>query len=208
VNLVMTDRSLLPAPTPTPDTPDTDAAGAAGVALRTGDREEPAVVGGYGPVPAPWARDLIRGTKARVWLRRLYTHPDTGALVGMDSRRRCFDGRLREFLILRDRVCRTPWCDAPIRHLDHVTPADEGGPTSAANGQGYCAACNHAKQAPGWTTSPDGGDAGVAVSTTTPTGHRYQSRPPAPPGRLLVGRRPSPDISFAEERLRQLLLAA
>ena len=120
-----------------------------------------------------------------MWLRRLFTRPGSGDLAGMDSRRRRFDGRLRDFLILRDQVCRTPWCDAPIRHLDHVTPAEHGGPTSAANGQGYCEACNYAKQAPGWTTNPVAGDAGVAVTTSTPTGHCYQSRPPKPPGRTV-----------------------
>jgi hypothetical protein len=219
VSLVMTDTALLPTPTATPNAAGTsapdgsapdasDASAPAGADQPRADREEPAVLLGYGPVPAPWARDLLRGTRARVWLRRLYTHPDTGALVGMDSRRRCFDGRLREFLILRDRVCRTPWCDAPIRHLDHVTPAEHGGPTSAANGQGYCAACNHAKQAPGWTTTPLAGDAGTAVTTTTPTGHSYRSRPPAPPGRRPPRQRCSLDVSFAEERLRELILAA
>ncbi len=126
----------------------------------------------------------------------------------MDSRRRRFDGRLRDFLILRDQVCRTPWCDAPVRHLDHVTPAEHGGPTSATNGQGYCEACNHAKQAPGWTTDPVAGDAGIAVTTSTPTGHSYQSRPPKPPGGRFQRWRPQPQTSTAEERLRELIRAA
>jgi hypothetical protein len=117
-----------------------------------------------------------------VWLRRLYRHPDTGALVGMDRERRCFDGGLRRFLVLRDRTCRTPWCDAPVRHADHVVPAEAGGPTSADNGQGLCQACNHAKQAPGWRAVPDPGGAGQAVTTITPTGHAYTSRAPDPPG--------------------------
>ena len=88
-----------------------------------------------------------------MWLRRLYTSPSTGQLVAMDSRRRRFTGQLRRFVILRDQHCRTPWCNAPIRHLDHPRPAHAGGPTTTANAQGLCEACNYAKEAPGWTTT-------------------------------------------------------
>ena len=73
-----------------------------------------------------------------------------------NSRARRFTGRLAEFLRLRDRTCRTPWRDAPIRHLDHAEDHDDGGPTSAANGQGLCQACNHAKQARGWSAAAPG----------------------------------------------------
>lgn len=53
-------------------------------------------------------------------------------------------------LVVRDGRCRTPWCDAPIRHGDHVTDAAEGGPTSLDNGQGLCERCNKTKNLPGW----------------------------------------------------------
>src|SRR6478752_3778903 len=112
VQLVMTDEALL------------------------ADDDTPAHVTGYGPVPAAWVRDLLTrlhhatspGTgpatdpatdpatagdagarAARVWLRRLFTHPDTGTLVAMDSVRRTFDGGLRRYLLTRDAgTCRTP----------------------------------------------------------------------------------------------------
>jgi hypothetical protein len=77
-------------------------------------------------------------------------------------------------------VCRTPWCDAPIRHHDHVKGDAAGGATAADNGQGLCEACNYAKEVPGWTAQADP-DAGT-VWTTTPTGHDYPSPEPAPPG--------------------------
>ncbi|OFE14823.1 hypothetical protein BA895_09130 [Humibacillus sp. DSM 29435] len=76
---------------------------------------------------------------ARVWLRRLYLHPKSGQLVGMDSTRRVFGGNLRKYLLASDAgVCRTPWCDARIRHLDHIHDHAQGGPTTATNGQGLC----------------------------------------------------------------------
>ena len=85
-----------------------------------------------------------------MWLRRLYRARGTGQLIGTESRRRCFTAGQRRFLRLRDRTCCTPWCDAAIRHIDHVVPYEDGGATSVDNGQGYCAACNFAKQAPDW----------------------------------------------------------
>lgn len=149
---------------------------------------EPAHLDGYGPVPAEWARDLVRraldelGSSAAGWFRRLFSDPVTGELVAMDSRSRCFPDGLGAFLHARDAgTCRTPWCGAPIRHHDHVVAVVDGGETSAGNGQGLCEQCNHAKQAPGWTAVPRPGPRHT-VETTTPTGHRYRSTAPPLPG--------------------------
>ncbi|QYJ04274.1 HNH endonuclease [Nocardioides panacisoli] len=149
---------------------------------------------GWGPIPADLARDLTTQAAApdhgAAALRRLFASPDGRDLVAMESRARCFPHRLAEFIRLRDRTCRTPWCHAPIRHTDHLVPHGDGGRTTAANGQGLCESCNHAKQAPGWTstlTHP----VGHTVTTTTPTGHHYDSQappitgPPAP-GRVRI----------------------
>ena len=134
------------------------------------------------------AADLARriaktgSTKGWLWLRWLFASPETGVLVAMESWRRHFDDGLAGVLVDRDQVCRTPWCGAPIRHKDHVIPVEEGGETSEANGQGLCEACNYAKQAAGWRAQTSGGGAGEEVEITTPTGHRYRSKPPALPG--------------------------
>lgn len=159
-------------------------------ALLDGDGE-PAYLPGYGAVAAGWVRSLIGELlrrdvdgACRVWLRRLFTSPTTGQLVQMDSRRRQVPAGLARFIDARDQSCRTPWCDAPVRHRDHVVPHAEGGTTSAENLQGYCEACNYTKQAPGWQTrtAPRDGPDGHVVQLTTPTGHRYESRAPALPG--------------------------
>lgn len=143
--------------------------------------EAPAWLEGYGPIPAPLARSWLLDPErdAPVWLRRLFTRPSTGQLIGMESRRRLFTSAQARFIRLRDRSCRTPYCDAPIRHIDHITPAEVGGPTSISNGQGLCAACNYTKENPGWRSHPE--PSGTVV-ITTPTGHRYRSEPPQPPG--------------------------
>ncbi|SDE50586.1 HNH endonuclease [Auraticoccus monumenti] len=145
-------------------------------------------VDGYGPVPGDLARQLA--TADRAWIRRLYTTPTTGELIAAESRARRFPPRLAQLVRLRDRTCRTPWCDAPIRHTDHIIAASDGGTTSLANGQGLCEACNYAKESPGWTARPRPGPRHTA-QTTTPTGHGYQSTAPPPLDPL------RPDVSVA-----------
>ncbi|HEU5001112.1 MAG TPA: DUF222 domain-containing protein [Lapillicoccus sp.] len=150
-------------------------------ALLAGDAT-PAVVPGYGTVPAEWARRMVRREPegpVQVWIRRLYTHPDNGALVAMDSRRRVFDGSLRRLLVARDGgIRRTPGCGAPIRHVDHVTPHAAGGATASRNGQGLCVRCNLVKELLGWWARVAGGGEAHTVEITTPTGHRYRSNAP------------------------------
>ncbi len=150
---------------------------------------EPARLPGYGTVPAGWARERI-GAKDRdfkTWLRRLYTHPGTGELVGMDSRARLFPPGHRRFIQTRDDTCRTPYCDAPIRHLDHIIPWHTGGSTTSTNGAGLCEACNHTKETPGWKARPSPGSASSigarhTIELTTPTGDTYRSTAPPLPG--------------------------
>ncbi|MBL7507872.1 HNH endonuclease, partial [Escherichia coli] len=88
----------------------------------------------------------VTDQRSRATLRRLYAHPQAGALVSMESRARLFPRGLAAFIELRDQRCRTPYCDAPIRHRDHAHPWADGGPTSAHNGLGTCERCNYAKQ--------------------------------------------------------------
>ncbi|GAA4283019.1 hypothetical protein GCM10022261_05500 [Brevibacterium daeguense] len=107
-----------------------------------------------------------------MFLRRLFTAPESGQLVGMESRRREFSGLLRRMVVLRDGTCRTPFCDAAIKHVDHATPHRDGGSTSWHNASGLCARCNYAKENPGWQhhATP------AQLEVTTPTGHTYTGR--------------------------------
>jgi len=142
-----------------------------------GDEDGAGRVEGQGFVPGDlirsWIADNLESGQG-AWVRRLYEQPSTGNLVAMDSKAELFQGRLAEFLRLRDRICRTPGCGAPIRHLDHVEPRSRGGPTTADNGQGLCEVCNYAKEADGWSARTVPGPRHT-VETTTPTGHTYTS---------------------------------
>jgi hypothetical protein len=148
VNLVLTDTSLL-----------------AGSKL-------PGRVTGYGPIPAMIARRLIGSAvgdrRSRATLRRLYKHPRSGALLTMESRARTFPKGLADFIDLRDDTCRTPYCDAPIRHHDHATTDARGGATTVDD-----TGCHHAE-------------------FPTPTGARHHSKAPPLPGPIRI------DISDVE----------
>jgi hypothetical protein len=163
VNLVITDETLL------------------------GGDSSPARVAGYGPIPAQIACRLVGNAvadeRSQATLRRLYKQPRSGTLVAMESRSRRFPKGLAHFIAIRDDTCRTPYCDAPIRHTDHAQPRARGGPTSVTNGLGECEACNYAKEAPGWTVAVERADHGDHRATfTTPTGLRRTSKSPPLPG--------------------------
>jgi hypothetical protein len=126
----------------------------------TGDLAQ---IEGYGTVPAEAVREGMRGPldaigglddqtlgpdgpAVRAVLRRLYEHPRAEELVAVESRARAFPPALARFIRLRDRTCRGPHCNAPIRHIDHIHTHATGGPTSLDNGQGTCAYCNDKEQ--------------------------------------------------------------
>jgi hypothetical protein len=156
---------------------------------------DPAVLVGHEPIPAPEARAMILGsaegtggcTPPKAWLRRLYTHPETGALLSMDSQARFFPEGMKEFLRLQYQRCATPNCDAPIREYDHIKSWASGGSTTICNGQGLCTSCNQAKEAPGWSERAVKDGTGPPITVvTTPTGHQYTGTAPllqeGPPG--------------------------
>ena len=166
LNLVMTDQALF------------------------GEDNCPALVDGYGPIPAEIARKLVNSAvgdeRSKATLRRLYRHPQSGALVAMESRSRCFPKGLAMFIGLRDQRCRTPYCDAPIRHRDHAVPKNRGGPTHVLNGLGMCAHCNYIKESPGWEVSTCEENGVHTAEFVTPTGAHYQSTAPPLPGSRLI----------------------
>ncbi|MGO1183710.1 MAG: DUF222 domain-containing protein [Micrococcaceae bacterium] len=154
-----------------------------------GEDDTPAWLSGHGPIPAAAARQWIGDQQAEVFLKRLFTRPGTDTLVSLDSRRRAFPAGLRRMVMLRDDVCRAPYCDALIRDIDHVTPHRRGGKTRWDNASGLCAACNQTKEGRGWIHATHE----ETLTVTTPTGHEHQvssppllagTDPPHPPPRI------------------------
>ncbi|SFA91693.1 HNH endonuclease [Cellulomonas marina] len=163
----------------------------------TGGAEAGLLLEGGTVLPAPLAHDLVltaagsgtstdqqaagataEGDPASAWVRRLYADPG-GTLIASTSSSRLHPDALATLVRARDGgICRTPWCDAPVRHTDHVIPAADGGPTDLPNAQGLCVACNHAKQTPGWSQHLVPTATGHTVTTTTPWGMSATSTAP------------------------------
>ncbi len=186
-------------------------------ALLDGDGT-PAHLTGYGPVPAPWVRDLLTrlhhatgpGTAgdaagdagaqaASVWLRRLFTHPDTGTLVAMDSTRRTFDGGLRRYLLIRDAgTCRTPWCDAPARHLDHIRDHATADPPPTPTARASACAATTPNSSPASPPPPSAASPTPTINLAHPTpcrpppdrAHVHLPRPAPAPGKTTHASRP------------------
>ncbi|MCL6422774.1 HNH endonuclease [Brachybacterium sp. JHP9] len=203
IQLLMTDRALLGG---APDTawiaghPLPGAVArrfALGMAPEAGAEASEIGPGGSGPRPAE-ARDPHperRDSPARRFIRRLYTDPVTGQLRAADARRRRFTGHDRRFIEMADQRCRMPWCEAPIRHIDHARQFAAGGLTTIENGAGLCESCNYTVDAPGWSRRMlrgEGGDpVGRILEITTPGGRVLRT---APPPLRIVPPRPDPAL--------------
>jgi hypothetical protein len=156
LGVVITDRSLL------------------------GAADAPADLAGYGAIPADLARELSEESQA--WVRRLLTDPIDTSVITADTGRRRFDGAVRRLVKVRDRRCRHPYCNAPIRDVDHREEWSDGGRTTASNGDSYCKRCHRIKDHAAVTvvtTDPELHDA-YRIEWRTPSGSGHRSlAPPA-----------------------------
>ena len=135
--------------------------------------DEPAHLDGYGPIPAELAREIVVGACSR--RDACGSAGSTPARTGQTWSRwtpaaRLFPVGLARFIRLRDRTCRTPWCDAPIRHTDHAIGHDAGGPTSLTTARVSARPATTPSRRRAGGPDPAGGRPGPA------------SRPPPRPG--------------------------
>jgi len=147
------------------------------VALSTllGADEQPAELAGHGPIPASVAR-RIAADETGTW-RRLLTDP-TGQLLDYGTQTYRPPADLSAFVIARDQHCTFPTCHRPAHrcNLDHEVPASAGGPTNPTNLAALCRRHHRAKHHAGWNVTRH--DTTGQSEWTSPTGHRYTSRPP------------------------------
>lgn len=134
-----------------------------------GLQENPALLAGYGPIPASIARELAQDGR---W-KRFVTDPVTGTLL--DYGRETYEPpqALVDFVIARDRTCRFPGCRRSTLgiDIDHAHPWDEGGETNPHNLGLLCRRHHRMKTHGGWklVSYPDG-----SCEWTSPAGKNYQ----------------------------------
>jgi hypothetical protein len=138
-----------------------------------------------GTIPAHVARVMIANAidAGSAWLQKLYANPN-GTLIAASSKERFFPPGLGKVIRLRDHgTCREPGCNAAIKHMDHITPWKNTGPTTFTNGQGLCVRHNHNKEAHRWRSTPiiDSQTAAPHITTTDPFGNTTTCSPPPLP---------------------------
>lgn len=130
---------------------------------------------GYGPVPAPIAREIMTNAGS-IW-RKVVCDPATGDPVDLGRSRRRPSATMRELVRVRDRECTVPWCRRPARHcdIDHQREwAVHHGTTAVDNTGPRCRRHHRRKNAPGWITRYDPVHGITAI--TTPHGATYTGR--------------------------------
>lgn len=160
--------------------------------------DEPALLDGYGPIPASMARNLV--AEGASSFHRVLVDPRDGAPleIGRDSYR--VTKAQRRWLRLRDGKCPFPGCSNQSldNEADHLLAWADGGTTGISNLGQPCPKHHKLKHTSGWTPGPATKD--QPPSWTSPTGRHYKSEhqdwePPHWPPQilgLLAGPKPSP----------------
>lgn len=138
-----------------------------------GASEEPAELEGYGPIDPATARELAATAPS---FTRILTHPETGAIMSVGRGSYAVPKDLRRWLVIRDETCRFPGCSRSARRseVDHTIDWALGGVTDHRNLAHLCTAHHHLRHHTAWSYRQD--DRGN-LEWTSPTGHRYATRP-------------------------------
>ena len=118
-----------------------------------GARDGPAILEGYGPIPASMARELAADA---TW-RRVLLEPVEGWLLDYGRTRYQPSAKLRDHLLGVGQDCRAPYCNARPKETDHGTDWADLGATSAVNMNGMCKHTHFLKTADNFTitNNPD-----------------------------------------------------
>jgi hypothetical protein len=143
------------------------------LATAAGLDDQPALLGGYGPVDTDLARCLL--AQAPAW-NLVLVNTSTGAPVAVTRYRP--SAELQRFVDLRDERCRFPGCTRRPWHCDadHTIDAALGGETSAGNLAVLCRRHHVLKHASPWHVEQVSGG---RLQWTSPTGRMYDDHIPA-----------------------------
>jgi hypothetical protein len=135
--------------------------------------DEPALLDGYGPIPASMARNLVADGASS--FHRVLVDPRDGAPLEIGRENYRIPPAMRRWLRLRDGKCPFPGCNnhSLDNEADHLLAWADGGTTGISNLGQPCPKHHRLKHNSGWTPTPATKD--HPPGWTSPTGRHYQS---------------------------------
>ncbi|PTT60268.1 HNH endonuclease signature motif containing protein, partial [Arthrobacter sp. HMWF013] len=161
--------------------------------------EEPAMLDGYGPVPASMARDLVANGADS--FHRVLVDPRDGAPLEISRTSYRLTKAMRNWLRMRDGKCSFPGCSNQSldNEADHLLAWHHGGTTGISNLGQLCARHHRLKHAVGWRSTP--ATKNEPPGWVSPSGRKYRGEhqdwepprwPPSLGPRAGEGHRPGP----------------
>lgn len=116
--------------------------------------DEPAMLDGYGPIPASMARALVANGADS--FHRVLVDPRDGAPLEISRTSYRLTKAMRNWLRMRDGRCSFPGCSnhSLDNEADHLQAWHHGGTTGISNLGQLCAKHHRLKHAVGWTSTP------------------------------------------------------
>ena len=158
-----------------------------------GATDEPAMLDGYGPIPASMARDLVADGADS--FHRVLIDPRDGAPLEIGRTSYRIPKYMRQWLRLRDGKCPFPGCHnhSLDNEADHLLAWADGGTTGITNLGQPCRKHHHLKHSTAWT--PSQATENQPPGWTAPSGRHYPSeqqdwQPPIWPDHIGI---PAPD---------------
>ncbi|MDQ0120004.1 DUF222 domain-containing protein [Pseudarthrobacter sp902506025] len=159
-----------------------------------GVTDEPAVLDGFGPIPASMARKLVADGAESFY--RVLVDPRDGAPLEIGRKNYRLTETIKRWIRMRDAKCTFRGCAnrTPDNETDHLTAWQHGGTTNVSNLAQLCPKHHRLKHHSQWT--PDPATKNEPPGWTSPTGRHYnaeyQDPEPThwPPGILSAQRSP------------------
>ena len=138
-----------------------------------GATDEPAVLDGFGPIPASMARKLVADGADSLY--RVLVDPRDGAPLEIGRKNYRLTGAIKRWIRLRDAKCTFPGCNnkTPDNETDHLRAWEHGGTTGTSNLAHLCPKHHRVKHLTRWT--PDPATRNQPPGWTSPTGRHYNA---------------------------------
>ncbi|BCW80995.1 HNH endonuclease signature motif containing protein [Arthrobacter sp. NicSoilC5] len=140
--------------------------------------DEPAVLDGFGPIPASMARKLVADGADSFY--RVLVDPRDGAPLEIGRKNYRLTEAIKRWIRMRDAKCTFPGCTnrTPDNETDHLQAWQHGGTTGTSNLAQLCPKHHRLKHHSQWT--PDPANKNEPPGWTSPTGRHYNPEHPDP----------------------------